>query len=237
MKVNIRTSAMFLVALVFNLAGNAAAAGFWDRRVPESEVMPGMEAHWIGQDIRYNGVRAGIRAFQSYEAAADIATWYENSWGRFNTPVSKQRLPGGSLVVATEHRGYFYSIEVAALPEGGARGFLTVSLSPGKARVSRDTEFPMMPSATVLSRVESFDPGQKGETMVIAASATPATTMDWYQRELSDLGWHGGHLKNTNGGRSTHLQYTYGGRRCDIAVMPAASAERDSTFLVVNCQR
>jgi hypothetical protein len=184
----------FALCFALFVIGRAVAAEPW----PEIPSPPKARVEWVADNMRINGVPTRVLQFQSQAARAVVVDYYRSYWsGGYPTKAVVKPL-GAATVVSQRHGPYFMLVKVEDGPKGTSQGLISVAQVAGVKITLDPGELPLMPSAHVVSVVESADPGKHSREVVVVTSQAPASVTDFYQASFSNAGWQQVHANESH---------------------------------------
>lgn len=144
----------------------------------------------VGRDMIVNGVPTSIWRLEFGGTPDDVSNEFRDFWTHEDVPAKGQRQPAGWMLTALDDTcQYVLNVQT---PRPGARtsGLLSVMNLSGNARHQiPDSATPLPDGGTVISDVESRDPGQAGRTWLIELPGRARDNAQRYSDQLSDHGW------------------------------------------------
>jgi len=175
-----------LATLFAVLVIGTAAAESW----PDIASPPKAKVQWVGDRMRIDGVPTRILQFQSSVSRTEVVEYYRAYWsGGYPTKPSVSPL-GAATVVGQRHGPFFMTVKVEDAGGGTSRGLISVAEVAG-VEVKRDPGIvPVMPGATVVSVVESDDPGKHSRNVTLIGPQAVTSAIQFYTAEFANAGWH-----------------------------------------------
>lgn len=220
----------FVLALLLGGASHAQTSTPW----PEVPLPPHAKVEWVAQDMKVNGIPMRVMHFDSTASRSEIVAYYTSHWsGAYPGKPSVQPL-GEATVVGQVHGPYYMTVKVSDRPHDASEGLISVSQIVG-SRVERSAGgLPLMPGATIVSVVESNDPGKRCRQLVIAQDAGVDSANSFYRAALEGAGWHLVQMSPAdagNAGRAGTLS-VYHRDRSELSIgLSAAQGRRGSTLV------
>ncbi len=187
---------------------------------PEIPVPPKSQVEWVAEDLRYNGLPMRVQRFESKVSAQEILAYYRAHWSKGELQ-PKQMKAGEWDVISMPHGPFFMTVQVKDVKGGFSEGRIGVSALDGKV-IKPQAEFLPKPSgSTVISVVESKDPGRSSRQVILANGLTISSNASYYEGELTFQGWKKLQGNSTNqGGLSDgyFAIYQKGKEQIDVAV-------------------
>lgn len=217
----------FVLALLLSGAAHAQNSTPW----PEVPLPPHAKVEWVAQDMKVNGIPMRVMHFESTASRSEIVAYYTSHWsGAYPGKPSVQPLEEAT-VVGQVHGPYYMTVKVSDRPHDASEGLISVSQIAGN-RVERSAGgLPLMPGATIVSVVESNDPGQRCRQLVVAQDAGVDSANSFYQTALEGAGWHLVQKSPADAGNAGTLS-VYHRDRSELSIgLSAAQGRRGSTLV------
>ncbi len=223
------------------LFGNAMARSLIDRVVSEQRpalelqaILPKQRREPEGGAYRINGVRVAFRNLPAPMGARNALTGFQSMFKRAGYIYRLVQVRGELTLVAV-HPKSGMMIMVRPGRDAAGRPAMRISEHNLADANSHDTPeipgVPMLPDAHHRMLVQSLE-GPPSESMMYAASVTPAGASEFYARELRSGGWVSVAPPVTAPDSTlTAMFFQKGDRECSVLAMP--SPETQETLVLV----
>lgn len=168
------------------IAGHAMAGNTCDKTpVPPQSVQA------IGRDMIVNGVPTSVVGMQFAGTTEDVSKAFREFWIREDVPAKGRSNASGLLLSALDDQ-CLYVLSIPPQAEGDrTRGLMSV-IRLGSDQANHripDSAIPLPDESSILSDVESHDPGQTGRTWLLDMPGTPQWNAQRYRNRLAAQGW------------------------------------------------
>ncbi len=181
--------ALLLFATVA-LAGAARPALATSEPWPELPMPPRAQVQWVGDSMRINGIPTRILRFESSLSREEMVEFYRAHWAAApDMPPPAVNEVDGAIVVGQGHGPYFMTAKVRSRGRDGSEGLLSVARIKGSKAKLDAGEITLMPKASIISVVESDDPGRSSRQVVTIAPAAVDSVRRFYEAALKQRGW------------------------------------------------
>jgi hypothetical protein len=171
-------------ALLFS--GNAVAGNACNK----TPVQP-QSVQAVGRDMIVNGVPTSVVGMQFAGTTEDVSRAFREFWIREDVPAKGRSNASGLLLSALDDQ-CLYILSIPTQNEGDhTRGLMSVvrlGSDQAKHRIP-DSAIPLPEESTILSDVESHDPGQTGRTWLLDMPGDPQWNAQRYRNTLAARGW------------------------------------------------
>ncbi|HEY4297847.1 MAG TPA: hypothetical protein VGM85_15350 [Paraburkholderia sp.] len=146
----------------------------------------------IGRDMIVNGVPTSVIGMQFAGTTDDVSKAFRDFWTREDVP-AKGRSSASGLLLSALDGNCLYVLSIARQRENGStRGLMNVIRLGGGGesgyRIPNST-VPLPEGSTVVSDVESRDPGQTGRTWLLDLPGDARWNAQRYRNSLAMRGW------------------------------------------------
>lgn len=221
------------MALVTVCLSHAASSDPLKVELDPVDVMPDMEVEWVGRQMVYNGVPMSIRNFKTSKSSDDVLRYYERIWQAKSTGRPIRSKHGEFETIGLKDREFYYTVQ-ARDGGHGSEGTLVVTSALDRYAPNRDTEFPLVPGATVITKIDALDRGVRAETLILV-SERPIQAVDaWFQDALAREGWLRQSFSEAEMGKQRVLHFQRASQVCQVTVVGDGPLHDGRTMVLVN---
>lgn len=173
---------LLLVSLLFNATAWAAPD---DIPVPDW-----LSPATVGEKMVINGLPSTVYRFETHETVDALLDFYRDTWRDEGKNSYREAHVAPWYVISRLVRNYLYTVQVKEEGSFTISGYLAVGdLAAMEKSRKHDKPVPLMDGSTVLNDVTSFDPGQKGRTVMLANKYSASGNSQFYRNYFRDRGW------------------------------------------------
>ncbi len=206
------------------------AADPLDVRLPELELMQGMEASWAAERMAMNGVPMSIRTFTSGRSAQRVLEFYERRWQK-NGLTPKREAFDGYRTIGAAREDLYFSVQVRD-SRGGSEGRITVSRRDYAG--DKKTRFPLPRRTQTVSKIDSLDAGTRAESIVAYAPGSALENASWFTNELARQGWSRDPYVPEDTVSEKVLAFQRDTEMCQVTLVPNQPGHRGKTMLLIH---
>jgi hypothetical protein len=157
---------------------------------PDVAVPPHAKVEWVADNMKVNGFPMRVLHFESTASREEVVNFYTAHWSGGYPTKPAVRTQDGTTIVGQAHGPYFMTAKVSDAPHSGSQGFLSISQIVGNHAERSAGPLPLPPGATILTVVESSDPGKQSRQVTAVERAGVIAGANWFQAALEGAGWH-----------------------------------------------
>jgi hypothetical protein len=211
--------------------GQALAVEPW----PDMPIPPNVDAQWIAQSMRVNGVPTRIMQFQARQSRRQIVEYYTNRWSSGYARKPSVRPLGDATVINQGQGPYLMTVKVEDDVGGNSHGLISVARVLGSRPDTSPGLVELMPGGRVLQVVESDDLGKHSRQVLILTPQSTASVSEFYQAAFTNNGWR--QLQGADASqpeearRGSFMVFSQAGAEMQMSIVASRSRLGGSTVL------
>lgn len=159
----------------------------------DAAVPAGAKVQMIVPDMKSNGVRQTIKAFNSNLSVSEVLSFYRNLWA----PLASPDRPGSLeqtleewRLISTVDGECFTTVQVKA-DSKGSYAMVSVLKKPDlSARQEKlGAGFPILPGSRVINDMDYADGVRNARTIILSNRSDMAANVAFYKNEFTSRGW------------------------------------------------
>ena len=176
-----------------------------------------------------------IRQFYTSDHMEKVKQFYYRKWARGED----QREPGYVEtdamspwhIITRVENGYLMTVQIQPADNGGSWGYLAMSrVNRNKPAWDGSPDIPRMSDSRVLHHMESSDPGQQGQSLLLSNPHSLSSNINFYRQYYESRGWRVDLNQDIPVAKMHVLAFTNGRYKINIVL----TGDGSETHVVVN---